>query len=57
MNRHELITYLTNRCRVACDFVKELDSAGFDQFFQLRQLNTAGNFTAAANVLLNLNKC
>ena len=57
MNRHELITYLIKRCKVACDFVKEIDSVGFDQFFQLRQLNTAGNCTAAANVLLNLNKC
>jgi len=57
MNRHQLIVYLTKRCETNCKFADELDKAGFDIDYVLHIIYGAGESAAAANVLLNLNKC
>lgn len=57
MNHHQLITYLSKRCEINCQFADELDKAGFDMDYVLHIIYGAGESAAAANVLLSLNKC
>jgi hypothetical protein len=57
MNRHELINYLSKRCEIACQFADALDKAGFDIDYVMHIISGGGESAAAANVLLNLNKC
>lgn len=57
MNRHQLIAYLSKRCEIACQFADSLYKAGFDIDYVLHIIYGGESAAAAANVLLNLNKC